>query len=83
MQQHFQIDQFHLFFGIFAIVHQLILMLTQVFLLDLLISNYFHVFVWQHLAQGQSIYLNYLLLCGLMFGLITALYVSLKTIKLI
>jgi len=27
--------------------------------------------------------INYLILCGLMFGLVTALYLGLKTIKLI
>ena len=31
----------------------------------------------------MSIVLNYLILCGLMFGVVTALYVGLKTIKLI
>jgi hypothetical protein len=31
----------------------------------------------------MTLILNYLILCGLMFGLITALYLSLKTIKLI
>lgn len=31
----------------------------------------------------MSIVLNYLILCGLMFGLVTGLYVGLKTIKLI
>jgi hypothetical protein len=31
----------------------------------------------------MSTILNYLILCGLMFGLVTGLYVGLKTIKLI
>jgi hypothetical protein len=31
----------------------------------------------------MSVVLNYLILCGLMFGVVTALYVGLKTIKLI
>ena len=31
----------------------------------------------------MNIAINYLILCGLMFGLVTALYLSLKTIKLI
>jgi hypothetical protein len=31
----------------------------------------------------MTLILNYLILCGLMFGLVTALYLGLKTIKLI
>ena len=31
----------------------------------------------------MSLILNYLILCGFMFGLITALYLGLKTVKLI
>jgi hypothetical protein len=31
----------------------------------------------------MNIVVNYLILCGLMFGLITGLYLGLKTIKLI
>jgi len=31
----------------------------------------------------MTIAINYLILCGLMFGLVTVLYVGLKTIKLI
>jgi hypothetical protein len=31
----------------------------------------------------MSLFLNYFILCGLMFGFVTALYVGLKTIKLI
>jgi hypothetical protein len=31
----------------------------------------------------MTVFLNYLILCGLMFGLVTALYLGLKTIKLI
>jgi hypothetical protein len=31
----------------------------------------------------MSVAINYLILCGLMFGLVTALYIGLKTIKLI
>jgi hypothetical protein len=31
----------------------------------------------------MTLILNYLILCGLMFGLVTALYIGLKTIKLI
>jgi uncharacterized membrane protein YqaE (UPF0057 family) len=31
----------------------------------------------------MNVILNYLILCGFMFGLVTALYVGLKTIKLI
>jgi hypothetical protein len=31
----------------------------------------------------MNIAINYLILCGLMFGLVTALYLGLKTIKLI
>jgi len=58
MQQHFQIVLFRLFLGIFAILHQLVLMLTQVFLLDLLTYSYLHVFVWQHLAQERNNSLN-------------------------
>ena len=31
----------------------------------------------------MSVVLNYLILCGFMFGVITAIYLALKTIKLI
>jgi hypothetical protein len=31
----------------------------------------------------MTVVLNYLILCGLMFGVVTALYLGLKTIKLI
>ena len=31
----------------------------------------------------MSVFLNYLILCGFMFGVVSALYVGLKTIKLI
>lgn len=31
----------------------------------------------------MSIVINYLILCGFMFGVVTALYLGLKTIKLI
>ena len=31
----------------------------------------------------MTVFLNYLILCGLMFGLVTTLYLGLKTIKLI
>jgi hypothetical protein len=31
----------------------------------------------------MNVAINYLILCGLMFGLVTALYIGLKTIKLI
>ena len=31
----------------------------------------------------MTLILNYLILCGLMFGVVSALYVGLKTIKLI
>ena len=31
----------------------------------------------------MTVVLNYLILCGFMFGVVTALYIGLKTIKLI
>jgi hypothetical protein len=31
----------------------------------------------------MTLFLNYFILCGLMFGIVTALYLGLKTIKLI
>ena len=31
----------------------------------------------------MAVFLNYFILCGLMFGVVTALYLGLKTIKLI